>query len=319
MGAQKVAPTENAGVAMACMGYMLCSSLMLIANKLAVHFFAAPGIVLILQLGLTAVCVKAAGMAKLIVVDDLEWAKVKPYTLVAVAFLSTIYTNIRTLQYANVETFIVFRASTPILVSIADWIFLGRELPGVQSALCLLGLLLGACGYVFTDKNFEVKGYLWVIVWYSVFCFDQIYLKHAADTVKMSSNWGKVYYSNLLACVPLLILAVGNQEVDIISEAPSFSAIIAVGLSCVLGVAMSYFAWLARSLISATYFTVVGNTCKIITIIINRVIWDKHASNTGLGFLLLCLVAAYYYKQAPKRKSIQQEVKMDKLNPKSPV
>ena len=78
-------------------------------------------------------------MGGLILVDDLEWAKVKPYSLVAVAFLGTIYTNIRTLQYANVETFIVFRASTPILVSVFDWIFLGRELPGFQSSLCLLG------------------------------------------------------------------------------------------------------------------------------------------------------------------------------------
>jgi len=282
---------------------MMCSSLMLISNKLAVHFFPAPGLVLILQLGLTALCVKAAGMAGLILVDDLEWTKVKPYSLVAVAFLGTIYTNIRTLQYANVETFIVFRASTPILVSVFDWIFLGRELPGFQSSLCLLGLLLGACGYVLCDKNFEVKGYVWVIVWYSVFCFDQIYLKHAADTVKMKSNWGKVYYSNLLACVPLVFLSLGNQETEVFDSTITLTAVLAVGLSCILGVAMSYFAWLARSLISATYFTVVGNSCKIITIIINRVIWDKHASNTGLGFLLLCLLCAYYYKQAPKRAS----------------
>uniref|UniRef100_A0A7S2U136 Sugar phosphate transporter domain-containing protein n=1 Tax=Lotharella oceanica TaxID=641309 RepID=A0A7S2U136_9EUKA len=309
--------TAKTGVAVACMGYMLCSSLMLIANKLAVTFFAAPGIVLILQLGLTAVCVKGAGLAGLILVDDLEWAKVKPYTLVAVAFLSTIYTNIKTLQYANVETFIVFRASTPILVSVADWWFLGRELPSFRSSMCLLGLLLGACGYVLFDKNFEVNGYIWVMVWYSVFCFDQVYLKHAADTVKMQSNWGKVYYSNLLACIPLALIAVWNQEEQILKDSPSLAAFLAVGLSCVLGVAMSYFAWLARSLISATYFTVVGNSCKIITIVINRVIWDKHASNVGLVCLLLCLLCAYYYKQAPKRADVTAREQAQK--PKVPV
>mmetsp|Transcript_18301 Transcript_18301/g.27418 ORF Transcript_18301/g.27418 Transcript_18301/m.27418 type:complete len:318 (-) Transcript_18301:340-1293(-) len=289
------------GVAVACVGYMLCSSLMLIANKLAVHFFAAPGIVLILQLGLTAVCVKLAGMAGFIVVDDLEWNKVKPYILVACAFLGTIYTNIRTLQYANVETFIVFRASTPILVSVADWIFLGRELPSLRSSACLFGLLLGAAGYMLYDSHFQVKGYAWVAVWYAVFCFDQVYLKHAADTVKMKSNWGKVYYSNLLACIPLTAIAFFNNEVTVAFQTPSLAAVLAVGLSCVLGVAMSYFAWLARSLISATYFTVIGNSCKIITIIVNRSIWDQHANNTGLGFLLMCLACAYYYKQAPKR------------------
>lgn len=291
----------NSAMLVACLGYMTCSSLMLLANKVAVHFFPAPGIVLFLQLGMTALVVKTAGMCKVIEVDDLEWKKVKPYILVAVAFLSTIYTNIKTLQYANVETFIVFRASTPILVSVADWMFLGRELPGARSKACLATLLVGALGYVMVDKNFEVKGYMWVVVWYGVFCFDQIYLKHAADTVKMSSNWGKVYYSNLLACVPLAMIAIVNREDKELDVELPGAALLAVSLSIVLGVAMSYFAWLARSLISATYFTVIGNTCKILTILINRVIWEKHASNSGLGFLLLCLVAAYFYKQAPKR------------------
>mmetsp|Transcript_9933 Transcript_9933/g.15987 ORF Transcript_9933/g.15987 Transcript_9933/m.15987 type:complete len:321 (-) Transcript_9933:257-1219(-) len=301
-GSNKKRNSNSTNVAVACLGYMICSSLMLIANKLAVNFFPAPGIVLILQLGVTALVVKLSGIAGLIEVDDLEWSKVKPYMLVAVAFLSTIYTNIKTLQYANVETFIVFRSSTPILVSVADWMFLGRELPSMQSSVCLGGLLLGAIGYVLSDTKPEVNGYAWVVVWYAVFCFDQIYLKHAADNVKMRSNWGKVYYSNLLACAPLTLITIVTQETTVLTELPSVEALLAVGLSILLGVAMSYFAWMARSLISATYFTVVGNSCKIITIIINRCIWDKHATNQGLVFLLLCLLCAYYYKQAPKRK-----------------
>ena len=43
---------------------------------------------------------------------------------VACAFLGAIFANIKTLQYANVETFIVFRSSTPLLVSVS----LGRGL-----------------------------------------------------------------------------------------------------------------------------------------------------------------------------------------------
>ena len=37
------------------------------------------------------------------------------------------------LQYSNVDTFIVFRASTPLLISVADYLFLGRELPSLRS------------------------------------------------------------------------------------------------------------------------------------------------------------------------------------------
>lgn len=87
--------------------------------------------------------------------------------------------------------------------------------------------------------------------------------------------------------------------------------------SCALGVAMSYFAFLARKAVSevfimrdnrvlfaawclqmnktcvffqvsATYFSILGNVCKFITIIINFAIWDKHATPAGLGWLTVC-------------------------------
>jgi hypothetical protein len=34
------------------------------------------------------------------------------------------------LVYSNVETFITFRSSTPLVLCIFDYLFLGRELPG---------------------------------------------------------------------------------------------------------------------------------------------------------------------------------------------
>ena len=55
---------------------------------------------------------------------------------------------------------------------------------------------------------------------------------------------------------------------------------------------MSYFAFLCRAAVSATSFTVIGNVCKIITVLINISVWDKHASPLGIGCLLVCLAAA---------------------------
>lgn len=70
---------------------------------------------------------------------------------------------------------------------------------------------------------------------------------------------------------------------------------------------MSYFAFLARAAVSATSFTVIGNVCKILTVLINISIWDKHASPVGLGALLICLAAAAAYQQAPFRKEVLEE------------
>uniref|UniRef100_A0A7S2TNR7 Sugar phosphate transporter domain-containing protein n=1 Tax=Lotharella oceanica TaxID=641309 RepID=A0A7S2TNR7_9EUKA len=294
--------------------YMLVSSTMLIVNKLAIFLLGAPSTILFCQLAATAVAVKIVAAAGMIELDQLSMEHLKPFTIVSMAFLATIYANIKTLQYANVETFIVFRACTPLALCVLDYMFLGRELPGLRSTLCLFGLLAGALGYVLSDKTFEVRGYLWVGIWFLVFLFDMIYLKHAADNIKVKSNWTRVFYSNALPCLPLFLLGVSSSENDKFEEFSSQGLAVLL-LSCAMGCAMSYVSWQARSVISATAFSIVGNACKFLTIVINCIIWDKHASPAGLLCLCVCLVAAFFYKQAPMRA----EAVTDEESPKSPA
>lgn len=176
-----------------------------------------------------------------------------------------------------------------------------------------MALLLGAVAYANTDSAFHVKGYTFCAVWYFIFCMDQIYLKHVKNTVKMS-NWGRVFYSNFLASLPLLFTFINDPDEIEALKNMSFSAGIAVFISVALGVGMSYFAWSARSLLSAASFTVVGNVCKVLTIAINVSLWDKHASPFGIACLMFCLVAAYFYQQAPMRaieKDTDDVVKAD--------
>ncbi|KAH9256660.1 hypothetical protein BASA81_005164 [Batrachochytrium salamandrivorans] len=287
----------------AVLGYMLCSSLMLIVNKLAVHHLPAPSFVLLTQLIASAVACRALGLLGVIEVEPLELNKVKQFWIVPLAFLGTVFANIKILQFANVETFIVFRSSTPLLISVFDYWFLGRELPSKQSWLCLFVLLVGALGYVANDKFFRVDTYFWVVVWFMVFSFDQIYIKHKVDTVKMTT-WTQVYYTNLLAS-PLLagiLFMTGELDVLMLTHDWTQSSWFWLFMSAVMGVAIAYFSFLARSAVSATYFTVIGNTCKVLTVFINVVMWDLHASPAGLASLFVCLVGAYFYKQAPLRQ-----------------
>ena len=121
-----------AKVAFAVVGYAACSSLMLIINKMTVHFLPAPSFVLLAQVTASWTSVWFVGRLGCIEVDELDRAKLQSFFPVAAAFLACIFTNIKTLQYANVETFIVFRASTPIIVGIAEWLFLGCGLPTIS-------------------------------------------------------------------------------------------------------------------------------------------------------------------------------------------
>jgi len=282
---------------------MICSSFMLIINKLAVHNLPAPQFVLFSQLFASALFCFVFGSLNVIKVDGLTWPNIKMYLPAVVAFLGTIFCNIKTLQYCNVETFIVFRSSTPIIVSVGDYLFLGRELPSYRSLALLVGLVCGVSLYTFTDQGFHITGYRWLAGWYLLFLADQLYLKHVTRRVDHKSNWGRVYYLNLLSCAPLFVSFVANQELAEDGVQWNMASITFLALSCVLGVAMSYFAFLARHAVSAASFTVLGNVCKINTVIINLLIWDKHANLPGLCALSMCLLCAYFYKQAPLRSA----------------
>jgi len=289
-------------VFMAVGGYMLCSSLMLLVNKLAVHYLPAPSFVLLSQLFASALVCRLLGMAGVIEVEPLHKEKVLAFWIVPLAFLGTVFANIKILQHANVDTFIVFRASTPLLISVADYVFLGRELPNGRSWACLGLLLVGSVGYVLNDKFFKVDAYFWVVVWYAVFSFDQVYIKHKVDSVKMST-WTQVYYTNSLAIIPLVTVLIVTGEIKTLTE---FSWTVEsqfwLVTSALMGVAIAYFSFMARAAVSATYFTVIGNVCKVLTVLINVFMWDLHATPPGLASLFVCLIGAYYYKQAPLRQ-----------------
>jgi GDP-mannose transporter len=89
---------ERGATAFAVCGYALCSSCMLVTNKVAVHVLPAPSLVLFLQLASAAVSVWGCGAVGLISVDALSWPKVKGFAPVALAFLGVIFANIKTLQ-----------------------------------------------------------------------------------------------------------------------------------------------------------------------------------------------------------------------------
>jgi GDP-mannose transporter len=98
----------------------------------------------------------------------------------------------------------------------------------------------------------------------------------------------------------VLLLGLGFRK-SIGPEAWMPPAVAALAASCICGSAMSYSGFRLRSLVSATTFTVVGIMCKVATVIINLVIWDRHEAPAGLAALALCLAAGSAYEQAPMR------------------
>ena len=279
---------RSSGVLLCIFYYTFCSSTLLMFNKVAIFCVPAPLCLLLVQLVFTVVGIKMLAVADFIDAVDLEWEKIKSFLPVALLFLLTIFTNIKVLQHCNVETFITFKCSTPLVMSLLDYVFLGRTLPSIQSWASLVVLLLGAAGYTMLDSNFNVTGYLFIVAWYSVFCVDMVFIKRVTDTVEMT-NWARAYYQNVLALVPLgLGLMFIKVEVSVfINSVCGVSSVFPILSSCVLGLAMSHASYMAMESMSATSFTIIGILCKVATVMINLFLWDLHASLAGLAFLLL--------------------------------
>lgn len=229
----------------AIVSYSLCSSTLLLANKMTLTYLPLPSVVSVIQIVFSAIIVLAlkAGGVK---VDDLEWGKLKAYSVYIVAFVAAIYANMKALAHSNVETVIVFRACSPIAVSLVEYFFMDRAWPSLRSTLSLLAVAVGAGLYCISDSQFALNGwsaYSWVVAYFFLISFEMTYGKKLTSSVKMDSVWGPVLYCNLLAAFPMFLLGYWGGEFDNVSEKlaeiPPMGTML-LTFSCIVGTLIGY-------------------------------------------------------------------------------
>ncbi|KAJ6825389.1 GDP-mannose transporter GONST4 [Iris pallida] len=297
------------------LGYALCSSLLAVINKLAVTMFNYPGLLTALQYATSAAGVWLLGKLGLLHHDPFTLDTAKKFLPAAAVFYLAIFTNTNLLRHANVDTFIVFRSLTPLLVALADTAFRRQPCPSKLTFLSLVVILGGAAGYVLTDSAFTLTAYSWALAYLVTITTEMVYIKHMVTSLGLNT-WGFVLYNNLLSLMmaPVFWVLTGEYA-DVLSalgKGPGFDtgAFVAVALSCVFGLLISFFGFAARKAISATAFTVTGVVNKFLTVAINVLIWDKHATPFGLACLLFTLVGGVMYQQSvtgkPAAPSVQQ-------------
>jgi GDP-mannose transporter len=103
------------GTVTVVVGYAICSSLLAVINKYAITYFPFPGLLTALQYATSVLGVWTAGKIGLIDHDPFVWSTAKKFLPAAFVFYLAIFTNTNLLKHANVDTFIVFRSSTPLL------------------------------------------------------------------------------------------------------------------------------------------------------------------------------------------------------------
>ncbi|KAJ1481552.1 hypothetical protein T484DRAFT_1954091 [Baffinella frigidus] len=291
---------DSEGVAVVM--YMLCSSTMLVANKIAVSMFPAQNLLLILQLGSSAAVVGGLGRAGWLDVDALEAGKLRRYWAVVAVFLLNIYTNMMALKSSNVETVIVFRSVTTVVVALGDSATLRGPsgLPSLPVMASLLSIVAFAWAFVAAERaeGMQVTSLFWPLLYVAAQSLDCLYIKHVVSTVHMTS-WGRSYYNNLLAIAPLLVpwALSPSESVESLSASGALSslAFAAVLLSCILGLCISVTAFHCRGMVSATSYSLIGNMNKVLTVLINRSVTSHHSTAWGAACLVGCLLSGYAY------------------------
>ncbi|KAF2286518.1 hypothetical protein GH714_017492 [Hevea brasiliensis] len=258
-------------------GYCVSASLLSIINKWAVMKFPYPGALTALQYFTSAAGVFVCGWFRLVEHDPLDLLIMWRFLPAAIMFYLSLFTNSELLLHANVDTFIVFRSVVPIFVAIGETMFLHQPWPALKTWLSLATIFGGSL-----------------------------------------NTWGLVLYNNLEALLlfPLELLIMGElkkikREISDESDWYSFEVVLPVGLSCLFGLSISFFGFSCRKAISATGYTVLGVVNKLLTVVINLVIWDKHSSFIGTIGLLICMLGGIMYQQSTSKPKSVPEVKAE--------
>ena len=174
------------------LGYVLCSSMMMVVNKLALRAFPYPSSLMALQFLVSAVVVRGLGVLGQLECAPLERERVRAFWIVPLVFEVAIFTNMKMLQAASVETVIVFRTLVPLITSWADAAFMGREAPSTRSALSLLAIVLSALGYAGTSSGgLRVDVWMWAITYLTVLAFEMVYVKHVRRRAQFSAQFSR--------------------------------------------------------------------------------------------------------------------------------
>lgn len=286
-------------------GFSLCSSGMLVVNKIVISLLPFPWLILACQFLFSAGAVQVWAFAdKGIDLEPLMYGRAKAFVPAATVLVALIYFNIKLLQTTKIETFIVFRASAPMVIHMIDHHLLKRSLGlSMRSWCALLGTLACSTIYCFVETGALGKmSTFWLACWYATFVFDHLYVKHVYQTLQMSAQT-RVYYTNTLACVPAILLAISSEAAgaSLLHALLDPIVVLAVLSSCLTGFSLSYWSARLRDAVSPTSFAHIGNMCKLITLAMVQCIVSDAASFAGHTTTLVGVLFGATYQEPPTR------------------
>jgi drug/metabolite transporter (DMT)-like permease len=296
-------PVSSASIAV-FLAYFIASSTMLLFNKACMIVLPAPCVVTLMQVTVTTLLICTAWCFSLVDIQKVNRGVLSQYMLYSMLFVLGINFTMRSLANTNVETVLLFRTGSPIVVSCIDTLCLGREMPSRRSAASMLCIVLGATWFAASElqtdtSSLDVPGVCVNTINLFITATLMTWGKHVTNSSDLNLTTS-VFICNVTSIVPILALAVLENEHLIIREHRWLSvyAVTVLCTSCVMGTALSYLGWQMRTIMSATSFTVVGVLNKVFTVLLNGMLWPDHAVLSSTIGLIFSLVGGSFYQQA---------------------
>ena len=263
------------------------------------------------------------GKLGLISVDPLEWKKIKAFSPACFTFFIAIVCNMKLLQISNVDTFIMLRSTVPLATAFAEHFFLKTPFPNISVFFSLVMIIVGSVGFILNEEVIRLDAYSWGVAYVLSMVIDTVLVKKVVNEVELTS-WGLVLYNNFIASamypgfvlLTLEVMDVGTAVTSLLSSPAD--VYFPVFASCIVGIAISFFGLNARKALSATSFSVLGVVCKMGTILLNTLVWNRHSSAKGIFFLCVCVVSGIMYQHAVKQSPSLKEGLRHKLSSDEP-
>jgi len=154
----------------------------------------------------------------------------------------------------------------------------------------------------------------WVLLYLALMPLDGVLIKQLVMCSGLSP-WGLVLYNNVCAAIPGAVFSV-LLEVGRPAQAEAMSRLLeerpmGVGLpillSCLTGLAISFFQLNVRRVISSTAFMVLGVSNKILSVLLNQLArLDSNGDVVSIASVLASIFGAMLFQQTVKGKGISQ-------------
>jgi len=292
-----------------CLMYTGCSIAMVLANKAIPMTVPAsdrnnlPQTAIILSQCVIAVClVETARYLRIVEYPGLSWDLIKQWLPLNILFMSMLFTGFLALVHLSVPMVTIFKNVTNLFTVFGDW-YIFNEPASYLSILSVIIMTVGAILAGANDLEFDLRGYIWMILNCITTSSYVLYMRYASNNIKLS-KFGMVYYNNMLSSIILLPIMILKGELSLLSNPIYYKPAFLVSnfLAGFLGFYLNFASLWCVSATSATTYAIVGSVNKVPITILGFIIFDTKMTYEGILFVTMATIGGliYAYSKLPK-------------------